>query len=257
MANAAMHGEEYVIASSLFGSKYALPVGAREEGIRSIICMPLESEDHRLGVILFYRGDDDRVDVEQIELIRTFARLAAHAIRNASAYARTVDMAQTDGLTGLYNRRKFEQRLHEEVTRAVRTQKPVAVVMFDLDHFKRINDVHGHGAGDLVLLAVARVLQRAVRDIDLAARIGGEEFLLLLPETDAEAALRAAERVREAIAAEAIALANGEVLHVTTSAGVAVYPRHATSEFQFVERADRALYVAKRQGRNRSIVYPA
>jgi diguanylate cyclase (GGDEF)-like protein len=255
MADAAMRGEEYVVSNGLHGTQYPLSAQAREEGIRSIICLPLASGEHRLGVIFFYRSDRDHFDVEEIELIRTFSSLAAHAIGNASVHARTVDLAQTDGLTGLFNRRRFDQRLHDEVVRAQRTQKTFAILLFDLDRFKPVNDTYGHLVGDTVLRATAAVLKREVRDIDMAARIGGEEFMVLLPETGAEAAHQVAERIREAIAAEPISLEDGTTLRVTASVGVAIFPRDATAELLLVEKADRALYMAKRDGRNRTVVY--
>jgi diguanylate cyclase (GGDEF)-like protein len=158
--------------------------------------------------------------------------------------------AATDALTGLANRRLLEQQLTRERSRAERGHAPLAVVMADIDHFKRVNDTHGHSAGDEVLKELAQRFRAQARDIDVVARYGGEEFLFLLPGTDPEGARRFAERVRQAVAQTPVTLVNGQTLTVTVSLGVSAYSRDADSVDGLIACADRSLYRAKAQGRN-------
>lgn len=167
---------------------------------------------------------------------------------------KNLELAQlsiSDGLTGLYNHRHVQQVLHEEFERAKRTGEPVAVVMFDLDHFKDVNDTYGHQVGDRVLQEMAEILRRTAREIDKLGRYGGEEFIAILPDTDLDDGAVFAERVRQDVARHLFP-ADGEALRMTVSAGVAVYPdRGITDPRELVRRADQALYAAKAAGRNR------
>jgi diguanylate cyclase (GGDEF)-like protein len=159
-------------------------------------------------------------------------------------------LASTDPLTGVANRRRLMQRAAEEIARARRFSQPVTVVMIDLDHFKRLNDAHGHETGDRALCEVARACVAVVRDIDLVSRTGGEEFAILLPQTTLGRGLEVAERLRRAVAAIALPVA-GAHLAISASLGVTeLSPDDATIE-QVLARADRALYRSKAEGRNR------
>jgi diguanylate cyclase (GGDEF)-like protein len=160
--------------------------------------------------------------------------------------------ALVDDLTGLANRRQAERTLDVELTRGNRFGTPVSVALVDLDNFKGVNDVYGHQAGDAVLREVAHALVGALRQFDVAARWGGEEFLLVLPGTDAAGATRVAERLRAAVASRAVPTAGGAVLRVTASFGVASHPPAASRE-ELVATADEALYEAKRTGKNRVV----
>jgi len=176
--------------------------------------------------------------------------------RVAEQERRLFTRATTDPLTGLLNRAAFEERALAELSRAGRTGRSLAVAMLDLDHFKSFNDRFGHLAGDAALTAVARAVARTVRGIDAAGRYGGEEFIVLLVEADAEAALRAVERIRAAVAS----LGPPRIpLGVTVSAGIAIHDGafERTSLESLVARADAALYAAKRAGRDRVILEPA
>jgi two-component system cell cycle response regulator len=174
----------------------------------------------------------------------------------------TREMALQDELTGLANRRALEQMLAEEVTRALRHRRPLSILMADVDHFKAINDRYGHRAGDFVLREIGRLVAENLRSIDKAARYGGEELLVMLPETHVKEAQHVAERVREAVAQHAFVVEieeNGDgheplSLRVTASLGIASLPDDADSPEKLVEIADRALYDAKHQGRNRVVV---
>lgn len=160
--------------------------------------------------------------------------------------------ADRDFLTGLANRRRFRKALGQEVERWCRYQIPCALLLVDIDFLKKINDAHGHPAGDTVIRAVADALSVFSRDNDTAARLGGEEFALLLAGADSAQALAAAERLRAAVAAEAVET----IGHVTVSVGVASCPHHAGSERELFSSADAALYRAKNEGRNRTVVAP-
>lgn len=158
--------------------------------------------------------------------------------------------ANTDPLTGLSNRRSFIRRLDREVERAKRFDRPLTVAMLDLDHFKSINDTYGHDVGDTVLVSVANLLVADFRTIDLVGRLGGEEFALILPETDQEGAFMACERMRKRIEAQ-VFLGGEGTFHVTPSVGLASLSAHNSEGCEILKRADEILYEAKNSGRNR------
>ena len=162
--------------------------------------------------------------------------------------------ATKDFLTGLYNRRAFEEMARGEMARWQRGRDPLSLLIIDADHFKRVNDTHGHGTGDEVLRALAHGVRDQVRDLDIVARLGGEEFVVLLPSTDVVGARSAAERIREAIERLRVPTAEGVQVRFTVSVGVAEASREAASIELLLQRADAALYEAKRRGRNRSVI---
>ena len=169
--------------------------------------------------------------------------------------ARLQQLAMRDGLTGLLNHRAFYERLQEEIYRAERYRYPLALVLADLDNFKKINDTYGHLVGDEVLRRVAEILRRQVRRSDVVARYGGEEIAILMPQTTKADARRIAERVRRYIANHPLRVGKGDRIPVTLSFGVAAYPEDARNARELVARADAALYAAKTNGRNRVEVY--
>jgi diguanylate cyclase (GGDEF)-like protein len=163
-------------------------------------------------------------------------------------------MAMTDDLTGLFNRRHFTRQGMKELGLAQRSQQPCALIMLDIDHFKAINDTHGHQAGDDVLKTLARVIGQNVREADTVGRLGGEELAVLLPNTDGEVAASLAERLRQSV--EAIPhVVNGQALTVTVSLGVASLWANTDTLDTLLSRADQAMYAAKHQGRNRVMIY--
>ncbi len=164
-------------------------------------------------------------------------------------------LATTDGLTGLYNRRAFVTAMHGELARGERTGSPTSLLLIDLDHFKSINDTHGHGVGDTVLATVGKALRGRARVFDLVARWGGEEFVVALPSTDAAGALSAAERLRGAIESLEITNTDGQRIPISGSIGLAQHDGSEPLE-ALVDRADRAMYAAKVGGRNRVCVAP-
>ena len=158
----------------------------------------------------------------------------------------------TDNLTGLYNHRHFSQALDKELERTHRTGQATALIMVDLDHFKKVNDTYGHEAGNQVLITTARLLQQAIRKLDIPCRYGGEEFAIILPSTDLLTSSQVAERLRALVENTVFAVATDADIRLTTSVGVDVYTNnHQETAEEFIQRVDALLYQAKRGGRNR------
>jgi diguanylate cyclase (GGDEF)-like protein len=188
------------------------------------------------------------------ELFHYLAEQAAVSIENVGLHETVERQAVTDELTGLFNRRRFQEAMATEVERSKRFGQPVGLVLLDLDDFKAVNDTYGHQQGDLVLREVARVLRETSREIDEPARYGGEELAVVLPGTDLEGAYNLAERVRAGIEELALPLLDGDgALRVTASFGVATLPGSADDMRELVAAADEALYRAKRAGKNRTV----
>jgi diguanylate cyclase (GGDEF)-like protein len=208
-------------------------------------CEPLLVGGEVIGVVLI--GHPGELAASSRQRIRDTVAQAAPVLANLRNLAIAQLQAATDGLTGLPNRRAVQDTLKRMVAQSARGVSPLAALLLDLDHFKDINDTHGHDYGDEVLAATGVALRNAVRDSDFVGRYGGEEFLLLLPSTDKQAALKVAETVRKAIAT--IHLPN--LNQITASIGVAVLPDDAGDAATLIRSADRALYSAKRNGRDR------
>jgi diguanylate cyclase (GGDEF)-like protein len=211
-------------------------------------------------IALIRAGDETPVDIRLAsgDVIRSRCKMLADGGRmvtygNVSDLVRSADelteLAMTDALTGMYNRRQFMARLDNEWKRFRRYGRPLSLLMLDIDHFKSINDRYGHDAGDRVIVAVARLCGTQTRDSDVAARIGGEEFAILLPETDLADAHAVAERLRAAVAELSFESSGGPAA-VTASIGAALADANAADHAELMKRADEALYTAKRGGRN-------
>jgi diguanylate cyclase (GGDEF)-like protein len=177
--------------------------------------------------------------------------------RLAHALQELREQASTDALTGLYNRRHFREVLQRELTRAKRHGSNIALVMVDLDYFKKVNDTHGHGAGDLVLREIGALLKENLRAGDTACRFGGEEFALILPESGSEGARLKAETLRQAVSELDLAYDGRELGRLTASFGIALFPDHADDPDALLRAADEALYAAKGAGRNRVLIQEA
>lgn len=206
-------------------------------------------------------GADDYVckpfdERELLARINNLLRLKRMHDQIIEAKERLAALAVRDDLTELYNYRYLQTRVNDEFKRAERYREPLSCVMVDIDHFKRINDRHGHDAGDAALREVAERLRKAVREVDVVARYGGEEFLLILPSTNFSGALSVAERVWRSMGGEPFVFAGGQTERVTASVGVAVFPsRDIKTKDQLLKAADRALYQAKHEGRDRICVF--
>lgn len=232
------------------GVRSRLPGDVRRS---SILVVPIFVDEEARGVLLvrLARAGHAFSDHE-IKFVRIMADAAGHALMRADHFAELAEAARRDSLTGLYNMRIFHRRLADEIERCDRTGGRLSLVMVDADYLKRVNDTHGHLAGDRVIREMARILLDAVRSVDTVARYGGEEFALLLPETGGERALVVAERVRGRIERQRH---DGVTGPVTVSTGIATYPDDATMPTELIHKADMALYASKNRGRNRTTRY--
>lgn len=218
---------------------------------RYVLAVPLRSDGRVTGVLdLYDRADGEPFDARDLDTVRSFMAQATVAIDNVMLHQEAQRLSITDGLTGLWNYRYVALALAREIERANRFERPLAVLMLDLDRFKRVNDRWGHQRGDAVLIEVAARIRSVVREVDVVARYGGEELLLVLPETDVEGAELLAARIRDTVNGRPVGEPDEEPVHVTTSIGIAVYPRDGESTRNLLRAADSALYAAKAAGRD-------
>jgi len=244
-------GELFLVEDSSKTKFFSSPL-AVEEGIRSLVAVPLKIQNKIVGIIYVNDFVPRQFSEIRLRLLSILGSFASMSIDNARLLERTRELACTDGLTGLYNHRHFKKLFADEMGRARRYQRPTSLMMFDIDDFKDFNDRYGHMVGDKVLIAVAEILQETLRDCDPSFRYGGEEFIALLPQTDIQDALVAAERCRELIATETGRYLDQQpTLKVTVSIGVASYPRDAMDADGLLKVVDDMVYMAKRNGKNR------
>ena len=228
---------------------------ARLDGMQSLLILPLVTGDAAIGTLTIAARRRDAFGASVRPILEVISNQMAVSLANAQMVRRLEELATTDGLTGLTNHRVFQEELDRRLKSAVRFGRKLSVVLLDIDHFKLVNDRHGHPIGDAVLRMTARLLQRCKRETDLVARYGGEEFAIVCEETDRRGAELLAERVRKELAAESTDTPQG-ALKVTCSLGVATFPADAADKAELVSRADQALYHAKRGGRDRVVAWP-
>ncbi len=234
---------------------YKIPIMPFEvKNIRSVIAIPMLTENKLLGLLVMLSDKLDFLDIFQVGLLEVLCNQASISIANAKLHAEIEKLATTDGLTGLYNHRRFQEDLSEEFKRLHRQSSPVSLILADIDYFKKVNDTYGHPVGDLVLKGVSKIIREEIRDIDMPARYGGEEFAVILPGTDAEGSKIIAERLRKAVMDTTFS-ADGKPLKVTISIGIASAPVDAKSKEDLLEKTDQALYHAKHNGRNQSVIW--
>jgi diguanylate cyclase (GGDEF)-like protein len=219
----------------------------------NFVGIPLHAKNRAVGALLVTHRRK-AFSPDDIRVLKILCNQAAVAIENARVYERLEQLAATDSLTGLFNRRYFHQALEREVSRLGRRDGSIALILLDIDHFKQLNDTYGHPMGDVVLKKVGEILRFTLRKGDVLARYGGEEFVILLPEASYRGTRDFAERIRKAIAAASLHPAGGR-RKVTVSVGWSLYPEDTDSSQKLVELADRALYFAKDTGRNRTAGY--
>ena len=223
--------------------------------LQSFLALPIGVDECKGGV-LCESARKDAFSQSNHDLLARIATSAGLAIEKLQIFEQAKTLATHDGLTGLLNHREFQAVLKDEITRAIRYNDPLSLVICDIDYFKKINDAHGHQFGDTVLRGIAATLKENIRDgVDIAARYGGEEFALILVKTDGGNAVETCERIRQNIADAVHKATHGEDLHVTMSFGIAVYGLHAKQLDALISKADKALYRAKGNGRNRVEIF--
>jgi len=224
--------------------------------IRTLLGVPLVTNSSTVsgGLFLANKANDECFTLDDEEILLTITYQASVAIENARLYGQVQQLAVTDGLTGLLNHKEFHKRLDETIEGSKRYHYTVALLMIDIDHFKKFNDTYGHQVGDQVLRVVADVIKSQIRTVDVCARYGGEEFAVILRDDAASYPLVLAERIRSTVYAYPIKH-DGIRSQLSVSVGVACFPKDAENAEDFIKRADEALYMAKETGRNRLCCY--
>jgi diguanylate cyclase (GGDEF)-like protein len=218
--------------------------------IRSFISAPIIIRGQVAGILNVLSGIPVFFTHAHVERVSAFTSQVAVAIENAQLFEQAYHLSVTDSLTELMNRRRFFEITKTELERTLRYRRTLSVMMIDIDHFKTINDTHGHATGDLALREVAGRIKHSVRAVDVVARYGGEEFVVLMPETNLQEALQVAERVRKSVSDDPIEENSVEVW-ATLSIGVAEMDEQSSNIDTLIRYADQALYTAKAKGRNR------
>ena len=223
--------------------------GEPNRRVSSIAVVPLQRDGRALGAIAVEGDEESQLTSVEGSLLLLLSSVASVGLESVRQLEEVTARAVTDELTGLPNRRMFDERLKQHLAECDRFDQVLSLILCDVDHFKGVNDEHGHRAGDLVLEAIARAMSHGIRNIDICARYGGEELAILLPQTPIERALDVAERLRETIESLRVPVEDGTV-SVTASFGVACYPMNGAGRETLFAAADRALYAAKNAGRN-------
>jgi diguanylate cyclase (GGDEF)-like protein/putative nucleotidyltransferase with HDIG domain len=219
-----------------------------KQGIRSIVYLPLMVKGEAIGSLVVASSQPNAYTHGQVHLLESLASQIAMPVENSRLYAKAEQRARVDELTGLFNRRHFDERLGEEIDRHSRYGGMLSLIFLDLDFFKAYNDKHGHLAGDKVLARIGQLIERSIRNIDIAFRYGGDEFAVLLPQSEVDDAFVVAERVRAKIASEM----HKRKLRITTSIGLASWPSDGVTSDELINAADKALYYTKQTGGNRT-----
>jgi diguanylate cyclase (GGDEF)-like protein len=249
---AAAHREPVRVNQAHLDPRVLFVPGTPPDEPEALISIPLIAREQLKGVLNVYRlGDEASFDDDEFELAKRFADAAALALDNAHIRARLEHQAQTDSLTGLYNHRYFHERLRTELVSASRSHAPVGVLMLDIDDFKKVNDVYGHGAGDEILHELADALKGMVRSRDVVCRLGGEEFGVIMSDCDEAKALRLAQRLTQGLAE----LTFDPAGRITVSVGIAQGPRHAMNPRELVTCAEAAMMTAKARGKNQIVLF--
>jgi diguanylate cyclase (GGDEF)-like protein len=221
---------------------------------KSLVVFPLLSAEEAIGTFTLVSRTEKKFGKDVREMLAVIANQVAISLQNGYLYKQMETMATTDGLTGLTTHRTFQMRFEDLLQRAQRHNHKVALLLCDIDFFKKVNDGYGHPVGDEVLRRVAKVLQEVPRKIDIPARYGGEEFAVILDGVDVVQAKAVAERIRIEISKVVVETEKGP-LSVTESIGVSVFPDDGRDRAALIEKADLALYHAKHTGRNRVITW--
>lgn len=218
---------------------------------RSLVCVPVKSHDKIFGVIQLVNSCEGSIfDKADEQILTAIADFAGVAISNARALEKIQQLVITDDLTGLFNSRYFFEQIEYEVERSKRYGTPLSLVFFDLDHFKDVNDSYGHLTGSRLLAEVGAVVAEHIRKTDKAARYGGDEFVVILPQTEKSGAVVFAEKLHNELNMKSFFSSNGDPLSVSGSFGVASFPEDAQTATELISLADEAMYLVKANGRN-------
>jgi diguanylate cyclase (GGDEF)-like protein len=219
---------------------------------QSVLCVPIVNKSKTVGVLeMINKQNGVPFQEKDKELLTQLVDQAAIALERSSLYHQMADLAITDDLTKLFNFRHLYQTLDRELSRCERYSSVLSIIFFDMDYFKLVNDNHGHLIGSRVLIEIAQVLVRSLRNIDIIARYGGDEFVIVLPETSVKTAFRIATRLQRAFQEYVFLKKEGLKIQMTASFGVSGYPEHAISKNDLISLSDQAMYRAKNTGRNR------
>lgn len=218
---------------------------------KSLLCVPIKSKDQVVGVIeLVNKTTGEPFSKEDLDLLLRLVDLTAIAIERTSLYQKMTELAITDDLTKLFNTRYLNRTIEVEIHRASRYNTSVSLIFMDIDHFKNINDRYGHLIGSKVLVEIAQLLLKSLRSVDIVARYGGDEFVIVLPQTTPDYAIQIAERMRKSVEQYTFLKKEGYSLRLTASFGVASYPESAKTKEELIRLADEAMYRVKYQTRN-------
>ena len=227
-----------------------LAAGQRAADIEFETHAVLQQGTRIAGLLLMFRGEPHFSESER-QVLAIFATQVSMLLDTIEARAKIANLADTDDLTGIWNKRYFRRYLPQEIERARTFNIPLSLLLFDIDDFKQINDKYGHVIGDVVLSELCGVVRETLRPTDILARFGGDEFAIILPHTDANGAIAVAERVMRRVHALSIPTDEDEAIECSVSIGIAEFDRDDTSANDLIRRADERLYLSKRQGKNR------
>ena len=227
---------------------YRFDYSSIPKSIKSVIAVPIFHNKNIIGIIRTDSQDENRFLQEDMVVVSILVSMAEMTVENISLLEKTRDLSIIDGLTGVYVRKFFDERLHQEIARASRFKTPLCVLLSDIDHFKKFNDTYGHQQGDKALKRFSQVLKNNCREMDIVTRYGGEEFAIIMPETSKSECLKIAENIRNNFRDELI---NGQ--HITVSIGISAYPDDATEHSQLIRKSDERLYIAKSTGRDKVV----
>ncbi|MBI5026218.1 MAG: diguanylate cyclase [Nitrospirae bacterium] len=244
-----LKNKQMLIFSDIKGDRKLSVYPFNLSSTRTFLGIPILYEKKILGILSIASTEPNLLSSYDVLLLQIVCNQAAVSITNAKLHKEVEDLAITDGLTGLFNHRYFQEKLAQEFRRLERIPDALSLMLIDIDHFKKVNDTYGHPAGDAVLKGIASILRTTFRDIDILARYGGEEFAAVLIGTDIKGAEKMAERLRIHVMERPFHVDKNE-LRITLSIGVASYPHDSKKKDELIEKADQALYFAKRSGRN-------
>lgn len=247
----AKHGERLIVPDVMTDPRFSKRIDEMTQlETQSIICIPLRAKHRVLGVIQLVNVDMDGFGDQELFFLQALSDYAAIAIENARAVEKIQELTITDDVTGLFNARHLYKTLEKEVYRSSRFNYEFTVLFIDLDHFKQVNDTHGHLIGSKLLAEIGYLVKAQLRLIDYAFRYGGDEFVILLPQTGKDAALVVAKRVRDSLRTSMFCRDEGLNLNVRASIGVATYPHDAKTPHDVIRQADEMMYLVKNSTRD-------